>query len=212
MLAGRLSPRQEQMLQFIRRCLEEWGRPPTVRDMVQKLGFSTTSAVDYHLKRLQRAGLIRRPRRLARGIELAGDRPAGRLWAAARIPIVGRIAAGQPIEAIEEREQEAVDWHPELGAQGAFALRVKGKSMTEDYIDDGDLVLVRPQPTAEDGDIVVALITGGPTGEPEATLKRLYREGDRIRLQPAKADMPPIYIPPQELKIQGKVIAVIRWL
>jgi len=194
------------MLQFIRRCLEEWGRPPTVRDIVRELGFATTSAVDYHLKKLQRAGLIRRPRRLARGIELVGARRAG------RIPIVGRIAAGQPIEAIEEREQEVLDWPPELGAQGAFALRVRGKSMVEDYIDDGDLVVVRPQHTAEDGDIVVALITSGPTGEPEATLKRLYREGDRIRLQPANAAMPPIYIQPQELKIQGKVIAVIRRL
>lgn len=209
MLADRLSaltPRREQMLRFIRRCLEEWGRPPTVRDMVHELGFATTSAVDYHLKKLQRAGLIRRQRRLARGIELVGARTAG------RISIVGRIAAGQPIEAIEERDQEALDWPPELGPQGAFALRVKGKSMVEDYIDDGDLVLVRPQHTAEDGDIVVALITGGPTGEPEATLKRLYREGDRIRLQPANAAMPPIYIQPQELQIQGKVIAVIRRL
>lgn len=212
MLGRGLSPRQEQMLQFIRHCLEEWGRPPTVRDMVQELGFSTTSAVDYHLKKLQRAGLIRRQRRLARGIELVGDRPTGRLWPPARIPIVGRIAAGQPIEAIGERDQETIDWPPEMGAEGAFALRVKGESMIEDYIDDGDLVLVRPQPTAEDGDIVVALITGGPTGEPEATLKRLYREGDRIRLQPANADMPPIYIQPQELKIQGKAIAVMRRL
>ncbi|MBI2952784.1 MAG: transcriptional repressor LexA [Chloroflexi bacterium] len=127
------------------------------------------------------------------------------------LPIVGRIAAGEPIEAVAG-EGESLTLTADLAPHNAFVLKVKGKSMIEDLIDDGDLVVVRPQATAENGDIVVALISDGPTGEGQATLKRFYHERDRVRLQPANAEMQPIYVDPAQLSIQGKVIAVIRQL
>ena len=198
-----LSERQQGMLRFIRTYLDEHGRPPTVREIGMAVGISSTSVVDYNLRVLERDGLLRRDRELSRGIELVGRR------ATPSIPVIGRIAAGEPIEAVTDTE-DMIEVSQRLVDQGCFALRVKGKSMIEDHIDDGDIVVVRPQDIAQDGDIVVALLTGGASTAGEVTLKRLYREGDRVRLQPANAEMDPIYVRPQELRIQGKVVSVIR--
>lgn len=200
-----LSERQQRILGFIREYLAEHGRPPTVREIGMAAGISSTSVVDYNLRILEREGHLRRDRELSRGIELAGRR------AAPFIPVVGRIAAGEPIEAVEDPD-DTIEVSQRLADQGCFALRVKGKSMIDDHIDDGDMVVVRPQETANDGDIVVALITSGVSPQGEATLKRLYREGDRIRLQPANAEMAPLYVKAQDLRIQGKVVSVIRSL
>src|SRR5439155_13871562 len=121
----------------------------------------------------------------------------------------GQIAAGQPIEAIENPD-DVVEVSQKLVQDGCYALRVKGQSMIEDHIDDGDIVVIHPQTTADDGDTVVALITSGPSSNGEATLKRLYRERGRIRLQPRNATMEPIYVSPSDLEIQGRVVQVIK--
>ena len=200
-----LSERQQRMLQFIRSYMDDHGRPPTVREIGLAVGISSTSVVDYNLRVLERDGHLRRERELSRGIELPGrgDAPS--------IPVLGLIAAGQPIEAIAG-STESVEVPKRLVDQGCYALRVKGKSMIEDHIDDGDVVVIKPQESADDGEIVVALITNGASSEWEATLKRVYRERGRVRLQPANSEMDPIFVSPKHLRIQGKVVSVIRSL
>jgi repressor LexA len=181
----------------------EHGRPPTVREIGIAVGISSTSVVDYNLRVLERDGHLRRERELSRGIELA-DRGAP-----PSIPVMGLIAAGQPIEAVTDPD-DTVEVAQRFVDQGCFALRVKGKSMIEDHIDDGDVVVIKPQDTADNGEIVVALLTDGASTQGEATLKRVYRDGSRIRLQPANAEMAPIFVDPESLRIQGKVVSVIR--
>ena len=203
----RLSPRQERMIQFIREFRARHGYPPTVREIGAAAGISSTSVVDYNLNILEKAGIIKRDREISRGIDLLGE--AGEMQSAFSVPIVGQIAAGQPIEALEG-SVETLALSAELAPEGAYALRVKGRSMIEDLIDDGDLVIVKPQPTAETGEIVVALIRDESNPEGSATLKRLYRESGRVRLQPRNPDMAPIYVSPEHLTIQGKVVSVIR--
>lgn len=207
----RLSDRQQKILDFLGEYTNEHGYPPSIREIGQAAGISSTSVVDYNLKALERGGLIRRDREVSRGLGLVGGSQASRP-STLRIPIVGRIAAGEPIEAFEEHDD-----YLEMGAgtvpDGCYALRVKGKSMIEDLIDDGDLVVVRPQDTANNGDIVVALLMNQTaSSEGVATLKRLYRETGRVRLQPANAAMQPIYVDPDQLMVQGKVVSVVRYL
>jgi repressor LexA len=206
-VSTRLSPRQERMIQFIREFRARHGYPPTVREIGAAAGISSTSVVDYNLNILEKAGIIKRDREISRGIDLLGE--AGEMQSAFSVPIVGQIAAGQPIEALEGTV-ETLALSAELAPEGAYALRVKGRSMIEDLIDDGDLVIVKPQPTAENGEIVVALIRDESNPEGNATLKRLYRESGRVRLQPRNPDMAPIYVSPEHLTIQGKVVSVIR--
>lgn len=204
-----LSPRQRQILQFIGEFLDEHGYPPTVRDIGRAVGITSTSVVDYNLKVLEREGFLKRAREVSRGIELADTlRPLR--GALTEVPVIGRIAAGEPIEAVEERDQDRLLLSPSLAPEGSYALRVKGKSMIEDLIDDGDVVVVRPQSTADNGDIVVALLSDGTSESGRATLKRIYREKGTIRLQPANAALPPIFVDPSNLRVQGKVVAVIR--
>src|SRR5688500_6037426 len=207
----KLSDRQQAIYDFIEEYAADHGYPPSIREIGQAVGISSTSVVDYNLKALERYGLILRDREVSRGVRTVGQSAPVRPLMA-RIPIVGRIAAGEPIEALEQH-----DGYLELGAgtvpDGCYALQVKGKSMIEDLIDDGDLVVVRPQETANNGDIVVALLMSqGPSTEGVATLKRLYRERDQVRLQPANAAMQPIYVDPDQLRVQGKVVSVIRYL
>jgi repressor LexA len=208
----KLSERQQRILDFLGEYTNDHGYPPSIREIGQAVGISSTSVVDYNLRALERGGLIKRDREVLRGLGLVGQGPSSRPTMV-RIPIVGRIAAGEPIEALEQHED-----YLELGVgtvpDGCYALQVKGKSMIEDLIDDGDLVVIRPQETAENGDIVVALLvsqdsqTGGA-----ATLKRLYRErGGKVRLQPANSAMQPIFVDPDQLRVQGKVVSVHRWL
>ena len=206
----KLSERQRRILDFVARYTGDHGYPPSIREIGQAVGITSTSVVDYNLKALERSGLIRRDREVSRGLGLIGQAPAQPQ--VIRIPIVGRIAAGEPIEAIASHEDFL-----ELGAgtvpDGCYALQVKGKSMIEDLIDDGDLVVVRPQETADNGDIVVALLMSqGASTEGVATLKRLYRERGQVRLQPANATMQPIFVDPDQLRVQGKVVSVIRHL
>ncbi|MAG35679.1 MAG: repressor LexA [Dehalococcoidia bacterium] len=205
-----LSERQQDMLRFIEQYIEEHGRPPTNREIGAAVGIGSTSHVDYHLTVLAKKGYIVRERHTSRGLRLvhgpAAPRPRIRT-----VPVIGQIAAGQPIDAISD-PSDVLQLSADQIPPDTFALRVRGKSMIEDLIDDGDLVVVEPTDTATDGDIVVALLTDGPNEEGEATLKRFYREGERIRLQPAHPTMEPIYADPKHVRLQGRAISIIRHL
>jgi repressor LexA len=205
-----LSPKQERILDFLRRFLDDKDYPPTVRDIVRGCGISSTSVVDYNLNILEREGYIRRGREISRGIELV-DSNRRRL---VRVPVIGRIAAGEPIPVPSAETwnnvaaAETMDLTEGLtrGKREVYALRVKGTSMVDALINDGDIVLMEYTNTAENGELVAVWLKG----EKEATLKRFYRERGRIRLQPANIEMEPVYAKPENVEIQGKVIAVIR--
>lgn len=189
-----LTPRQAEVLAFIKDSIRSEGKVPTVREIASALGVRAPGTVQDHLKALEQKGYLSREKGTSRNIRVDVDPE--------RLPVLGRIAAGLPIEAIPDQESFALS---DLDLENAFMLRVRGESMIEDHIQDGDLVVVRRQSVARNGDIVVAI-----TPEGEATLKRFYREAGRIRLQPANSQMEPIYL--TEVAIQGKAIAVIRCL
>lgn len=191
-----LTPRQRQVLEAVASHFKDHGRAPTVRELAAALGVKAVGTVQDHLKALVEKGYLERDPRLSRGLRLTERAPSPE-----RLPVMGRIAAGRPIEAIDDLEY--MDLFQDLQLDGAFLLKVKGESMIEDHIADGDYVVVQPQSQAKDGQIVVALLPEG-----EATLKRFYREADHIRLQPANHAMEPIRV--REVKIQGRVVAVIR--
>jgi repressor LexA len=198
---GDLSDRQRAILDFISRHCDRNGYPPTVREIGLAVGLASPSTVHAHLAKLEAAGRIRRDPTKPRAM-LVSDRrspaadPARR---AAALPLVGSVAAGAPVLA----EEQVEDW-VEAPFPGDFVLRVRGDSMVEDGILDGDMVVVRRQETARDGEIVVARI------EDEATVKRLYRDGGRIRLQPANPAYEPIVV--DEAHVLGKVVGVMRAL
>ena len=203
-----ISDRQATMLRFIKDFASENGYPPTVREIGIEMEISSTSVVDYHLRALEQFDHIRRVKKLSRGIEIKGEATDRRTVHG--VQVQGRIAAGAPIEAIDN-PLDSISLPPELSTDDAYALEVQGKSMIEDLIDDGDMIIVKPQPDANNGDIVVGIIKESEEGGAgEATLKRFYREDDRVRLQPANSEMSPIYVDPALLDIRGKVVAVIR--
>lgn len=197
----KLPARQQEVLDYLRGALREQGFVPSIREIAAALGLQSTSTIHHHLTGLAERGLIRWEKGKNRAIQLLEESeptPPGEL------PILGRIAAGAPIEALGDG-RETLDLASLWAQGGNYLLEVKGQSMIEDHIAPGDMVVIRPQPTANNGEIVVALIDGQ-----EATLKRLYRESGRIRLQPANSEMEPLYVAPDQLQIQGKVIGVIR--
>ena len=205
-----LSERQQGILRFIEQYIEEHGRPPTNREIGAAAGIGSTSHVDYHLTVLAKKGYIVRERHTSRGLRLVHGPTAPRPRIRT-VPVIGQIAAGQPIDAISD-PSDVIQLSADQVPPDTYALRVRGKSMIEDLIDDGDLVVVERTPTARDGEIVVALLTDGPNAEGAATLKRFYHEGDRIRLQPAHPTMEPIYAAPQHVLVQGRAISIIRHL
>ncbi|GAM09389.1 LexA repressor 1 [Geobacter sp. OR-1] len=196
----KLTPRQQQVLDFIASRIDDKGLPPTLREIAGHIGTSGNITVLHYLKTLEKKGYLRRESGSSRGIILMRE-PRPEMIA---LPIVGIVRAGMPTLAIEDIE----GYYPLERLQlrgGTFFLRVRGDSMINDAIIEGDLVLVRPQQTAENGDIVVAMIDG------EATLKRFYRERDHIRLQPRNPNMEAIIVPAgEELAIIGKAVKVIR--
>ncbi len=204
-----LSERQRAILEFIARYMEEHDRPPTNREIGQAVGISSTGHVDYHLSVLAKKGYIVREANTSRGLRLTSAAEGHTRRRVYSVPVVGRIAAGAPIEAISD-PNDVIELSDDFATEDAYALRVRGKSMIEDLIDDGDLVIVRPAQTANNGDVVVALLTNGASEHGEATLKRYFRERDRVRLQPANREMEPIYVSPEDVRIQGKVIGLIR--
>jgi repressor LexA len=206
-----LSSKQQQILAFLRRFREGKDYPPTVRDILKACGISSTSVVDYNLRILEREGYIRRDREVSRGIEML-DKTQRRI---VRVPLLGYIAAGEPIpvpasDTWETEPLDTVEVSSELirGKEKVYALKVKGTSMIDALINDGDIVLMQQANTAENGEMVAAWLKK----DEETTLKKLYRERNRIRLQPANVQMKPIYADPKNVEVQGKVIGVIRQL
>ncbi len=208
-----LSPKQKRILAFIQSFCDSNGYPPTIRDIVGGCNISSTSVVAYNLSKLEAAGYIRRRADISRGIELLVNQQNHRYIVS--VPIVGEIAAGEPIpvpptEAWDTIASEEIEVTEALirGKRSVYALRVKGNSMIDALITDGDIVLMEHVTNAQNGDMVAAWLKT----EREVTLKRLFRENDRIRLEPANTRMQPIYTSPDNIEVQGKVIAVIRQL
>ena len=198
-----MSDIQTRILDFIEEYTRREGRPPTNREIGAKVKIHSTGHVDYHLTVLEKKGYILRERKMSRGIRLANQEPVG-------LRVYGAIAAGEPIDIFPEQQEPPLD----LGVHTReYVLKVRGNSMIEDHIYDGDYVLVMPAETANDRDIIVAThVTSGAAGA--ATLKRFFREGNRIRLQPANPTMKPIYVSAEEWdaewRVQGRVTAVYR--
>jgi len=199
-----LTKRQQEIFDFIKRYSAKYGYPPTVRDIGKAVGLASSSTVHAHLGNLEKLGLLRRDPSKPRAIELL-DRAVDQvrqLVSPSGLPLIGSVAAGQPILA-EENIEDYIEVPPMAGGEeGEFILRVRGESMKDAGILPDDFVVVRPQETASDGDVVVALV-----GE-EATVKRFFRESDHIRLQPENADMEPIRS--KEVRVLGRVVGLFR--
>lgn len=203
----RLSVRQQQILQVIEESVRRQGYPPTVREIGEAVGLCSPASVQGHLAALERKGFIRRGSAKRRALELVRSSEALEVPAVGHprvVPLVGRVAAGQPTLAFETSD-DVIEIPDFLGdADGCFALKVTGTSMIKAGILDGDVVIVKRQETANDGDIVVAML------EDDATLKRFFREADQVRLQPENDSMQPIYT--RDPRIVGRVTGVLRRL
>jgi repressor LexA len=196
-----LTKRQREILDYVESFLENYGYSPSFEEIAKFFGYSSLATVHEHLSNLERKGYLRKNYNKSRSLELVPSE--GTL--AVDLPLLGSVAAGLPIEAIEEQETIAVP-HDMLRPGSNYVLRVRGDSMIEEQIRDGDFIVVNARQTADNGEMVVALVH-----EDSATVKKYYRERDgRIRLQPANATMAPMYFPESEVRIQGIVVAVIR--
>jgi repressor LexA len=196
-----LTKRQREIFDYVKSYGEEHGYPPTVRDIGKAIGLTSSSTVHAHLANLEKLGVLRRDPTKPRAIEVLVDKAKAAV-APSGLPIVGQVAAGQPVLA-EENIEEYVPVPPIAGGdEGEFVLRVKGDSMIQAGIFEGDYVVVRPQDTATDGEIVVALV------EDEATVKRFFKEADHVRLQPENDTLDPIRS--REVQLLGRVVGVCR--
>ncbi len=207
-----LSDKQQRIVDFIGNFWSENNFPPSVRDIVAGCSLSSTSVADYNLKILEKKGVIRRHKEVSRGIELPSlARPVNRM----DVPVIGQIAAGKPIPVPDNdtwdvtSNAETIEVTRDIvrGREGVYALKVKGNSMIEDLINDGDIVLLQSVNAVENGETAAVWLKS----EKEATLKKFYAESNgKIRLQPANSQMQPIYVSPDNVEVQGRVIAVIR--
>jgi repressor LexA len=192
-----LTKRQKQIYEFIKDKILNRGYGPTVREIGKAYGIRSPNGVMCHLKALEKKGLISREEHMSRAIQLT-DQPQLKRTS---LPLAGQIAAGSPVLAVEDMER--VDFAPLFKEEDHFCLKVKGDSMIDDQIADGDFAVIRRQRTARDGDIVAALVDGS-----DATLKRFYKEKSRFRLQPANSRMKPIYS--DDVEVLGVLVGVIR--
>lgn len=204
-----LSGKQRRILQFMRGFIDQHDYPPSIRQIQDACDISSTSVVDYNLRILEKQGHIRRDREVSRAIELL--HAGGRRPRVVPVPIIGTIAAGEPIPVPSSEQSDRTDTieiAPEMlgERENVYALRVKGNSMIDALVNDGDIVIMQEAKRPQNGDMVAAWLKN----EQEATLKKFYREGDRIRLQPANETMAPIYTDVRNVEVQGKVIAAIR--
>ncbi len=203
-----LTKRQQEIFDFIKRYSEENGYPPTVRDIGKAVGLASSSTVHAHLANLEKLGLIRRDPTKPRALELLDRAGAGVRnlveTAAAGLPLIGQVAAGTPLLAEENIEEYVPTPQVAGGEDGEYLLRIRGESMKDAGILDGDLVVVRRQDSARDGEIVVALVGD----EAEATVKRFFQEADHIRLQPENETMEPIRS--REVSVIGRVVGLMR--
>jgi repressor LexA len=207
-----MSKRQNRIVDYIRSFILDNGYPPSIRQIGEAVGISSTSVVNYNLNILQKAGYLSRDRTVSRGIKMhdSGDRPRVRTDVIS-VPLLGRIAAGEPIPVPEGTAAgDTLEITRDLvpSTQDIYALQVRGNSMIDALINDGDVVVMQYQQTANNGDMVAAWLVS----EESTTLKRYFHEGNRIRLQPENTQMEPIYVDPNNLQIQGRVVAVIRRL
>src|ERR1700680_1837774 len=202
-----ITRRQRQVYDFISEFVQKQGYSPSFEEIGDGLGLSSLATVHKHISNLEKKGLLTRDYNRSRSIDLLP--PKGRLKQAMSVnttmvlPLLGRIAAGQPIEAVEHNE--TISLADFVRSKEVFVLEVRGESMQDEAILDGDYVLVEKTKTAHNGDIVVALLESS-----DATLKRFFREGENIRLQPSNAAMKPIIVPAASVEIQGRVIGVLR--
>ena len=210
----RLSPKQQRIVRFIHSFCDDRGYPPTIRDIAKGCGISSTSVVSYNLNVLEREGYLHRHSEIARGIELVTQSSAPRQRIL--VPVIGQIAAGKPIPVPTADTWDITAASDTLevtndltrGRTGIYALRVKGWSMVDALVNDGDIVLMQPVSSVDNGEVAAVWLKA----EREVTLKRFYAENGRIRLQPANSQMQAIYVEPDNVEVQGRVIAVIRQL
>lgn len=202
-----ITKRQRDVYDFISSFVQQNGYSPSFEEIGQGLGLSSLATVHKHVCNLEKKGLLRRDYNRSRSIDVLPVRGLfkrqPKVQAEISLPLLGRIAAGQPIEAVEN--PETISLGDITRSRDVFVLQVKGESMRDEHIVDGDYVLVEKSDNAHDGEIVVALVDGS-----DATLKRLYREGTDIRLQPSNAAMKAIVVPARSVKVQGRVIGVLR--
>ena len=197
-----LNERQKQVLDFMKKYQAKKGIFPSLKEIGAHLGLSSVSTVHHHVKILEEQGFLRRAENRPRGVEIFDAE------AMVSVPIKGTITAGEPIYIFEETNESIAIAQSKLPkTSDIYALRVSGESMIEENIDDGDIVIIRQQSTVDDGEKAVALIGGQ-----EATLKKIYREKDTVRLQPANPKFEPRYVDPDDLLIQGKVVTVVKTL
>ena len=209
-----LSAKQQSIIEFIHQFLVDNSYPPTVREIASGCGISSTSVVNYNLNVLEQEGYIRRHPEVSRGIELLTLSPALRYRL--QVPIIGQIAAGEPIpvptpdtwDVTASAETLEVTEDLTEGREGVYALKVKGSSMVDALINDGDIILMQYVNVVENGEMAAVWLKA----EKEVTLKKVYTEPGRIRLQPANSQMKPIYTEPDNIEIQGRVIVIIRQL
>jgi len=196
-----ITKRQREIYEFIYSCVSDGGIPPSIREIGEKFNIRSTNGVEGHLLALEKSGLIVRERGKSRSIYLHSDKPI-----MATIPILGRVAAGSPVLSPENMEGEvAVDSKLlSISNSNVFAVKVVGESMINAHIVDGDLLIVRAQDSAQNGDIIVALVEG------EATVKRYIQEANRIRLQPENANLKPLYLEDGDFQVVGKAIGMFR--
>ena len=200
-LCRRLTEKRKSFLAYLSRYLEEWGQSPGFDEIRDHFGFRSYNTVATYLSHLERKGYIRRPRAKNRKRAIEVIRPVeSRRF---EVPLAGTVAAGRPIEAVET--PDTIEIPPSMrGGGDVFVLRVQGDSMRDDGILDGDYVVVRRQPTAENGETVVALVDN------EATVKRIYRRRGHVELRPAHEGMPPILVREGDVRIEGRVVGVLR--
>ena len=210
-MAKELSERQQKILAFLGEFIREHRFPPTIRQIGENVGISSTSVVKYNLDVLERENLIERDREISRGIRVVADRLAEVI----QVPLLGRIAAGEPIIVPDSDfspfgYDESVELTRNIVGddKGIYALEVRGNSMIDALINDGDIVVMRSQERVENGELAAVWLPD----EEEATLKRFFLEGERVRLQPENPTMQPMFFPAQDVEVKGKVVCVIRQL
>ena len=196
-----LTKRQREILDYLNDFIQQHGYAPSLEEIGRRFNLSSLATVHKHLTNLQEKGFIRRAWNRSRSVEVIEARTQVR---AVELPMLGYVAAGSPIEAVPSQETIAV---PEAlaGKRDSYVLRVRGNSMIDEQIRDGDFVIIEDRRTAADGETVIALIGGS-----DVTLKKLYRERDRIRLQPANPTMEPIYVAADQVQVQGVVVGIMR--
>lgn len=196
-----LTKRQREILDYLNEFIQQHGYAPSLEEIGRRFSLSSLATVHKHLTNLQEKGFIRRAWNRSRSVELVQTRTGGR---AVELPLLGFVAAGAPIEAIATAESISV---PEdlVGKRDTYVLRVRGESMIDEQIRDGDFVIVEDRKTAENGEMVIALL-----GSSDVTLKKFYRENGHVRLQPANPSMKPLIVPADEIQVQGVVVGVMR--